>query len=1541
MTDDHDVNCECGCKELSPSTEKILEKIASFFPFDSPVDSEKTLNELKGLTTTFEELGGIDDVVSVAEEFFKDPNNTTKEELASKIDISTLKSIEIVSPTLKIVKTLNFGLFSVDLSFAISTKGFTWLPVINQGIETPEQALENLKGVKTEQPVNFSTPLEKAKQIAAESYSSSKEVADIIASSTTIEDFLSRMGEAGYQLLEEIDVYSQMKTMLEEKSKIVPTFTDLEEDCGAPPLSTAPFSNEDLKELEKDCCLDEVVVPLTASAIPDIIPGTSQSSADLRTNSSPTQEQQDAAINDVNTFTEELSRANQVIQECAKEKQNALNSYYLFYEASHLNEIASIYTESRMLMLDALFGTFDTLLKKRQDLIEKSITLKQQETNLLLSIIETSGLPNIVGVTGPKGESTIEFTLSGDTPTGKTVVTLSQVQLSKLQMNPIYVEAGTALMQEYAENEQLIQVVTDQISDQKVNFSLPTFTDAEILNLQTYGATFSGLGGTGSILVNKTKTFKEQFLSTANPISNQVGFQDNLELGLYVHPYIYDESKALFSLHAPPVGEVNDYVKNIGDGIPLSPVGATSNRLGVYATEIWDKYYNPNRVDLLFTYLEQGYTSPKPQYDSNGQPLGPMTQVKIKGLTGETTETVAESALNLGVDQEVSQEFWENLERKTKEKIIALFESVRSSGTYQNYSALIRAAAENEAKYAYSANLIFQEFSYTYREFNNYTNSFSFNQSNLNNSLLVNINNSNFSNAFKNQYKIAYDGVRGFQKSLNDKMSSLEDFIESKKKCIADQEKTVEEVALALAEKTWGPQPSGGGKVKDDCKSKLGSDPYGMKVSSGCPSITKNCYWKEYTKLMQTVSLMPIPDVERLGLRLFRYYPVAIQIPVPSPAPIVLPTLASGLTDIAISIPMPIIWKHIITLTTPIGIFVTWVTLCGPIPGVYVMYIDENVNPCFLVTPKGPIQIPAGSLGMVPDEEKSLLDYLAPIKDTFRVPLVPPFTFLLGASKLDLGDPDSSKSIIDKIQEKIKGAANSIQDIDFQIGGLGPTGEAIRKKVKNALKNVPPDIAVIQEALNSIEGAIDEAVDNLEISSIKIPKNPKKLATPTIGIAEFMEDIDKLLDFGVSLEDLGLTLKIINLREEVKKMVDRELSDPAVKEKFLAINQEIRDFEAALVISPLFDEEAVRERVKKIKKALKEPVQKLADKITPEMLGFIAAASFPIPLPVPCYDSIVIPPVPPYILAMMAAIKALPSLIDGIPEDAIASALSQSIDLLAPLPTIEDMFFFIEAVFLQFVPNLSFPAIDSIKPLKQIIQSAVQNFFKIKIRLPKPGAIQITIPASMIKAVMKTAIKLAFAALVAVIINKLMEAEATGDIVTVLAVVAIIKAVLGTDLASITGNDIKAFIISSLESIDEALEDIQTLIDPITKLANLDFKSIKEQLFPLPLFNKDNVAYLEISTKDLIETFYPLLDALKNVPIPFPLVLLGCSVTPSRLILTKLHPFSANQKLPTWEQLTLNNVPFVIWLDQLIATAQKQGGLGSNYLLPYWLPDTP
>lgn len=1591
MSKFHGLDCDC-CKDKIPGVQEILAKISSILPQSGEVNSDKTVQSLENLAPQLKAYGGIDDLVDVAREFLKSPTETISVEqlklddpekrvgnfkaselsdvpslditkilpdLPSKISGFKKLKFSIYPQSMVAEKTMNFGLFSLGIKFIISRKGVSWFPIISNAVDTTEDALSNLQGIKRSEVVSYKTPLNKAKQIARETYPDSPDVMKAVDSSKTIEDFISVTSSLGVQLFEEIDVAEEMRSLVDQKKKEeeAPIYED--EDCGAPNLVPAPFNPVELKTVESDCCGE----PASADVAEDIT--VMQSEVELQeiekeasSDNNLSDAERDEALNDTNGFLSDVDKASQIMRACAIEKDNAINNYYWYLEASYLNELSLYYAESRSLMVDALRGSFETLLQAREDAIEKSVELKSQENDLLNTTltrlkedpffyygytIGATAEPSYVLDIKVSSPTVVSTAGKGEAELQENRVKITQYELFKITNDLTYQQAKSSIDLQYQRNEERIQLLTSQIEDQKSNFALPSFTESQILEFQTFGS-LPPTGASSSILANKVRTYKEEFLSYDNPISNQVGFSQDLQLKLFLHPNIVEEARSLFATFSPQQGDVSSYINSIGDGIPLGVgvpfggIGATTTRLGNFATDVWNKYYNSNRVDLLFTYLEQGYTSPKPQYDVNGNPIGPTRTVKIKSSAGEVEQSVAQSALDLGVNQDIALEFWPALEQKTREKIISLLNSTKESQEYENFLLRLKAAGEMEAKYVYSVNLIFQEFSYTNRSFDSYTNSFNFNQSTINNSLVVNLNNSSFYDGYSNLYKMAYDSLRRFQKSITDKMNQLDDFIELKKQCIADQEKEVEEKAIAFSKKSNG-DPGPPGKNKSAyCQSKLGSDPFGLKGFSDCPGITKNCYWREYTKLMQIVSLMPIPDVERLTLRLFRYWPVGIQIPVPSPAPVILPTLASGLPDPFISIPLPIVWKHVITISTPVGLFVTWIGLCGPIPGPYVMYIDENAQACFLVTPKGPISIPAGTLGMTDPEEKSLIDYLSPIKDTFRIPLVPPLdALLMGNSKLKLGDPDDVTSIIDKIQDKIKATADAIPDISFQLGGTASA--EFRKKVKAALRNIPPDIQVIQEAFDSIETAIDEVVDNMKISPIKFPKNPKKLITPVIGPAEFLDDINKLKDALVSLGDLGFQIKMISLRAEVKKFVDRELSDPEVKAKFVEINQEIREFEQALALDPIFDEEAILERVRKIKKALKEPVKKVADKITPEMLGFVALITIPIPLPVPCYDDIIIPPLPPYILALMAAIKALPELIDGIPEEALAEALSLSIDLSFPLPTIEDSIYFVINAFLQFVPNLSFPDTESVKALKMAIKSSIQNFFKIKIRLPHPGTLQIVIPPEVIKTAIKTAIKAAFAALVTIVINKLIEASASGDIVTVLAVVAIIKAVLGSDLGDISGNDIKAFIVSSLESIDEALDGVKSIINPILAIGKIDFKSIKEQLFPLPpkIFKAD--AFLEIGTKELIDAFYPLLRALEQVPIPFPLVLLGCSVTPSRFVLTKIHPFVANEKLPTWEKMSLENIPFVIWLDQLVATAQKQGGLGNSYLAPYWTPD--
>ena len=152
---------------------------------------------------------------------------------------------------------------------------------------------------------------------------------------------------------------------------------------------------------------------------------------------------------------------------------------------------------------------------------------------------------------------------------------------------------------------------------------------------------------------------------------------------------------------------------------------------------------------------------------------------------------------------------------------------------------------------------------------------------------------------------------------------------------------------------------------------------------------------------------------------------------------------------------------------------------------------------------------------------------------------------------------------------------------------------------------------------------------------------------------------------------------------------------------------------------------------------------------------------------------------------------------------------------------------------------------------------------------------------------------------------------------------------------------------SSLDLVDEKLEEIKNLLISIPKV---DFKSLKETFFPpaileslkkKPLKILREGPFLEVNTALMLDVTKPMLDILQKLNLPFPVILLGCALTPTRIILSKLHPFSPKQILPSWEMLSLKNIPWVIFLDQLVATAQRQGGLVSDYVIPYYLPDLP
>ena len=127
---------------------------------------------------------------------------------------------------------------------------------------------------------------------------------------------------------------------------------------------------------------------------------------------------------------------------------------------------------------------------------------------------------------------------------------------------------------------------------------------------------------------------------------------------------------------------------------------------------------------------------------------------------------------------------------------------------------------------------------------------------------------------------------------------------------------------------------------------KLGKDPLYLRTLSGTdaslPDMNNPCYWREFTKSLNKISILPIPDLTSL---IFRYYPINNIIPTPL-----------GI----IMIPIPQKWINLFSLSTPLGTIVTFLTIpvaiVGiPLPSVYIFYFAPDGRKYLLLAPNLPM----------------------------------------------------------------------------------------------------------------------------------------------------------------------------------------------------------------------------------------------------------------------------------------------------------------------------------------------------------------------------------------------------------------------------------------------------------------------------------------------------------------------------------------------------------------------------------------------------------
>lgn len=921
---------------------------------------------------------------------------------------------------------------------------------------------------------------------------------------------------------------------------------------------------------------------------------------------------------------------------------------------------------------------------------------------------------------------------------------------------------------------------------------------------------------------------------------------------------------------------------------------------GTLYREFYEKINSVNRVDFLFSEQEQGFLSAKPSAEEI--------------LTAEGKEKIE----RLQIDEEKSAEFLRNYLQLEDERKREKLNSLRNS----EYFVSLEKYAREEAATIYG----------------------------LLKSLTVLGQSLKVATVKKEREKMLeeYNCVEKFLLELEKKNEKQRAIVVECDDCIRIQEENLSRFSQPESDLPVPP---------------AGSDPYGlMPPNPFMPGITKNRYWKEFTKSLQTVSFMPIPDPQHLRKRLFRYYPVGLQIRVPSP-PTTLPTLASGIPDTKISIPFPILWKHVFSLNTPAGQFVLWLTYCAPFTvAPYLLFIDENQNFVFLSSAKGKVEIPARSLKWNENSAlaKAVIDRIPGLKIPTKS--LPPID-----NSVDNKNPDDKKNALQEIRNRIK---SRIDAIDRDAENLTQKRIEERTKLRRLRERISAsldtrdgyvDMDAVREMIETLKDLIkDKASEMLDFEPFSVPKTTKKRTG-----SDLKTELENLFSKAKSLKKGGALVetKTVNIEkiftEKALSLLDTRVGKRITEETerdLARIDRELQ--ERGETDNSAFS----KARATVLAEKAREILIKAAAKVDSKAMGFVEVPVSLMPhfLPEPARAAISIEPMPAWMPLVSSAVKkAADSIV--FQAEALDRAIGGRIDLGGRLPRVRDLLSLTVISAVNVVLNsasiknlvplpgwpreISYPAVNMVK---QAVKDASNSIWKMKFRLPSGGIPPIKVSPEMIKnlamPVLDASLNLVFARILQEFSRIPLEQNASTSI-KLQQTLQFTKSILGNDVWDINEQDVKrmttGFVRDALQRVDSAIESTLQTIDSAKKT----FNSILKKLAP---FSKQRTEPKEEPSLDVggavATAFFKMFTAKfvsGELPSPpYPVVLLGCATgIPGWTIFTKTDPLRAVEKLPPYERISLKNVPFVIFLDMMVATAQRYGGIGSNYVTPYFIQD--
>lgn len=200
----------------------------------------------------------------------------------------------------------------------------------------------------------------------------------------------------------------------------------------------------------------------------------------------------------------------------------------------------------------------------------------------------------------------------------------------------------------------------------------------------------------------------------------------------------------------------------------------------------------------------------------------------------------------------------------------------------------------------------------------------------------------------------------------------------------------------------------------DSVISKLGSDPMFTETLGGAdpslPNQNQMCYWLQFSLVVNMLGLLPMPNLP--DVTALRYWPVGLTIPSPG-----------GL----IKIPLPIIWIPLISIPSPMGTMVIFLTINGLFISPIVFFVSSTGEKQHIITAKGS----SDSFGYTSDDENIKPGITVPIavlaakgkaERLAKTAQLGANDHLSSAQKLDL---DRSNQVFDEVEKSATASGNT------------------------------------------------------------------------------------------------------------------------------------------------------------------------------------------------------------------------------------------------------------------------------------------------------------------------------------------------------------------------------------------------------------------------------------------------------------------------------------------------------------------------------------